>query len=180
MAWWDAPSLEVVFAATLILLAAERLLELFINRRNTRRLQARGAVWLGRDGFGLILAAQLVLFGALTVEVALAPWARAGWWTWPALALLALAQVLRYWCIATLGERWSIRVVTVPGAPRITSGPYRWLPHPNYVVVFSEVILLPLAFMAWTTLAIMVPLKAYALWRRIRLEEGALRSAQPA
>lgn len=171
--------MSVLYPIVLLLLAAERAAELVINRRNARWLREQGAVWMARDGFALILASQIVLFVGTSAEVALAPWARTGSWTWPALGLLALAQVVRYWCIATLGRRWSIRVVTLPGAPRITGGPYRWLRHPNYVVVMAEVILLPLAFGAWATFAVLVPLKAVALWRRIRLEEGALRRAEP-
>jgi methyltransferase len=88
--------------------------------------------------------------------------------------------VLRYWCITTLGWRWTIRVVTVPGMDRIVGGPYRWFPHPNYVAVMSEAILLPLAFGAWTTLLVVVPLQLLALWRRVRFEEGALGDAHRA
>lgn len=182
MASWAplaAPPAMPLLAAVLGLLAAERLAELAINRRNARRLRERGAVWLGRDGFGLILAAQVLLFLMLGAEVALAPWSATGWWTWPLLAVALLAQGLRYWCIATLGERWSVRVVTVPGAPRIASGPYRFLPHPNYLVVLLEVLVLPLAFHAWLTALALVPLKLVALARRIRLEERALQAAEP-
>ena len=170
----------MLLAVVILLMAAERGVELAINRRNSAWLREQGAVWMGKDGFPLILASQVVLFAGTATEATLAPWAGTAWWTWPALLLLALAQVLRYWCIATLGRRWSIRVVTLPGAPRITGGPYRFLPHPNYLVVISEALLLPLAFGAWATLAIVVPLQAVALLRRIRLEEGALRQAEPA
>lgn len=179
MAWWEGLPTDRVFTAVMLLLAAERIAELVINRRNTRWLSERGAVWLGRDGFEMILAAQIVLFVGVTLEVALAPWAGTSWWTWPLLGLLVLAQLIRYWCIATLGPRWNIRVVTLPGSPRVTGGPYRFLTHPNYVVVMAEVVILPLAFGAWITLLVLVPLKATALLRRIRLEEGALRRAQP-
>lgn len=156
---------------------AERVLELVINRRNARTLREHGARWLGRDGFVLILAAQALLFGLTAAEVALAPWSGDQPWTPIVIGLLVLAQALRYWCIATLGWRWSIRVVTVPGAPRITGGPYRWFPHPNYLVVMSEAILLPLAFGAWLALLVVAPVQLVALWRRVRLEEGALGNA---
>lgn len=104
----------------------------------------------------------------------LAPWARMGWWTWPLLGVALLAQLLRYWCITTLGHRWNVRVVTLPGAPRVTSGPYRWLPHPNYLAVLAECIMLPLAFGAWMSALVVVPVKAVALLRRIRHEDQAL------
>ena len=91
-----------------------------------------------------------------------------------------LAQGLRYWCITTLGRRWTIRVATLPGAPRIAHGPYRWFPHPNYVAVLAEAVVLPLAFGAWLSLLVLVPLKLVALRNRIRHEERALGAAQPA
>ena len=161
--------------------AIERAAELAINRRNSRELNKRGAIWHGRnDGLPMILAAQTVLFGGTLFEGTSAAWAGPHAWTWPALMLLLLAQVVRYWCIATLGWRWTIRIVTVPGAPRITSGPYRWFPHPNYAVVMAEAILLPLAFGAWVTLLVAAPLQLLALWRRVRLEERALGQAERA
>lgn len=152
----------------------ERALEIALHRKNAARLRARGARWLGRDGFELILAAQGVLFAGTAVEVWAAPWAGETAWTWAAILGLVLAQALRYWCIVTLGERWAMRVVTLPGAPRIVAGPYRFFPHPNYAAVLAEALLLPLAFGAYATLLVVAPLQLYALWRRVRLEEGAL------
>lgn len=169
-----------LFGAVLAFYAIERALEIAIHRRNAKRLSARGARWFGpHDGFALIVLAQAVLFGGLMIETVLAPWSGgASAWAWPLLVVLALAQALRYWCITTLGERWAIRVVTVSDAPRVVGGPYRFLPHPNYLVVMVEAIALPLAYGAYATLAIVVPLQAIALWRRIGIEERALREAQ--
>lgn len=172
--------LSLLFGLVLAAMLAERALELVINRRNSRVLAVRGARWVGEDGFRLILAAQVLLFGLTTAEVVFAPWSGEHAWTWPLVALLGLAQALRYWCIGTLGWRWSIRVVTVPGAPRIVGGPYRFFPHPNYAVVMAEAILLPLAFGAWGALAIAAPIQLLALWRRVRLEERALRTTNGA
>lgn len=165
--------------AVLGLLAAERGLELVIHHRNAARLRAAGAVWVERDGFLAILAAQVVLFGGLAAEGTLAPWAGPHAWTWPLLVVALALQALRYWVIATLGWRWSVRVVTVPGAPRITKGPYgwAWMRHPNYVVVALEALVLPLAFAAWGTLLVAAPLQLAALAHRIRIEETALRNA---
>ena len=174
------PAVPTLLWSVLGLFAIERAAEIAINRRNSRELNARGAIWQGkRDGFTLILVAQGVLFVGTFAEGSAAAWAGPRPWTWACLALLALAQVLRYWCIATLGWRWTIRIVTVPGARRIASGPYRWFPHPNYAVVMAEAILLPLAFGAWVTLLLAAPLQLLALWRRIRLEEQALGRAEP-
>ena len=180
MSWLLDPPLLPVLAITFAVVGLERLLELAINRHNARILAARGAIWTPDDGLRMIVLSQIVLFVAWPFEATLSPWAGTGWWTWPLLALAALAQVLRYWCITTLGERWSIRVVTVPGAPRIARGPYRFFPHPNYVAVATEALVLPLAFGAIGTALVVVPLQLFALRRRIRTEERALQHAAKA
>lgn len=168
---------SALLGAVIAFFAVERALEIAIHRRNAKRLRAAGAVWVERDGFGLILASQILLFAGTAIEASVAAWGGPKPWTLAILVALALAQVLRYWCITTLGWRWSVRVVTVPGAPRIVGGPYRWFPHPNYAVVLAEALLLPLAFGAYATLLVVVPLQVVALRRRIRLEEAALGGA---
>lgn len=167
----------LVAAIVLLVLGAERLWELRINRKHVAWLKGQGARFAGADGFGLILTVQVLLFVALPVEVVFSPWARLDGWFWPLLALAVLAQVVRYWVIATLGNRWSIRVVTLPGTPRILGGPYRFLRHPNYVVVALESLILPTMFGAWLTLLLVFPLNLVALARRIRLEDDALSRA---
>lgn len=167
-----------LFVGVLAFFAVERALEIAIDRRNSRILTARGARWFGpRDGFALILTAQVLLFGGLIVEELLFHRWEMKPWTVPLALALALAQALRYWCIGTLGWRWSIRIVTIPGAERIARGPYRWFAHPNYAVVMAEAILLPLALGAYVTLLVAAPLQFVALWRRVRLEESALLDA---
>ena len=86
------------------------------------------------------------------------------------LALTVLANVLRWWCIATLGERWTARVIVVPGAPLVRSGPYRWFAHPNYVAVIVEGFALPLTGSAWITATAFTVLNAALLTVRIRCE----------
>lgn len=172
---------HVLLWSVLGFFALERATEVAIDRRNARELARRGARWHGRDdGFALILLAQGILFAGTFVEGSFAAWAGPKPWTWPCVALLLLAQVVRYWCIATLGWRWSVRVVTLPGTPRVASGPYRYLPHPNYAVVMAEAVLLPLAFGAYATLLVAAPLQLFALVRRVRIEDAALGRAEPA
>lgn len=156
---------------------AERAIEIAIHRRNAARLARRGAVWLDDDGFRGILAAQVLLFTLTPLEAAFAPWSGLGVWSYAAAAGLVAAQVLRYWCIATLGERWSVRVVTVPGAPRIVGGPYRWLRHPNYLAVIAEAALLPAMFGAWGAAVLVLAAQSWALRTRIAREEAALARA---
>lgn len=174
-----------VVAAPLVLglvygaMLAERLFELGLNRRNVRWLRERGARFVTKDGFGLILAAQFTLFLGILLEGLFAPWSAVGWWTLLAACLLVVSQAIRYWAITTLGRRWCIRIATLPGAPRILGGPYRLLPHPNYLAVAIEAIAFPLAFHAWITLAIGGVLNLVALSRRIGREERALRDNEP-
>lgn len=164
----------IVAAVVLSLLGAERLWELRVNRKHVAWLEAQGARFAGADGFGWILLVQVLLFVAIPLEVVFAPWSGVAWWSWPVSGIALLAQGVRYWVIATLGNRWSIRVVTLPGASRIVSGPYRFVRHPNYVVVAAETLLLPTMFSAWLTLLVVFPLNLYALSRRIRAEDAAL------
>jgi methyltransferase len=90
------------------------------------------------------------------------------------LALLAASQALRWWCIATLGRQWNTRVIVVPGTLRVTGGPYRLIPHPNYVAVVMEGLALPLTHSAWTTAVVFTLLNACLLATRIRTEDAAL------
>ena len=95
------------------------------------------------------------------------------WWPVP-LALFLLVQPLRYWAIFALGENWNVRVIFVPGRQLVARGPYRYFPHPNYVVVAVEVLTLPLIFGAWTTALVFSLLNALFLYVRVRTENRAL------
>jgi methyltransferase len=92
------------------------------------------------------------------------------------LAVVFAAQGLRWWCISTLGPQWNTRVIVVPGAPRVTGGPYRWLSHPNYVIVVTEGIALPLVHSGWLTAIVFTVLNAVLLTTRLSVENRALAS----
>ena len=93
---------------------------------------------------------------------------------WPMLAIVVGAQALRWWCITTLGRQWNTRVVVIPGAPRVSGGPYRLLSHPNYVAVIAEGVALPLVHTAWITALVFTVLNAALLATRITTENAAL------
>ncbi|HLE46830.1 MAG TPA: isoprenylcysteine carboxylmethyltransferase family protein [Candidatus Thermoplasmatota archaeon] len=153
-----------------------RFLELAINARHEARLFRRGAVRHPHDGLRPIVAAQIILFvGLFTEGVLLPPEPRLTAWTWVLLAAAAAAVALRHWAIHTLGDHWTIHVMTVPGAALVRRGPYRLLRHPNYLAVAIEGVALPLAFEAYVTAALIVLVGGPALWYRIRQEERALR-----
>ncbi|MEU9021472.1 MULTISPECIES: isoprenylcysteine carboxylmethyltransferase family protein [Actinomadura] len=96
------------------------------------------------------------------------------------LTVAVLAQALRWWCIASLRERWNTRVVTVPGLPLVDRGPYRFLHHPNYVAVVAEGVALPLVHTAWLTASVFTVANLGMLAVRLRVENAALRQASPA
>ena len=93
---------------------------------------------------------------------------------WLALAAFLVLQGVRLWILASLGSRWTTRVIVLPGEPLIASGPYRYLSHPNYAVVVGEIALLPLAFGAWQVALVFSILNLALLWHRIRIEDAAL------
>jgi len=155
--------------AVLILVALQRLVELLYARRNTARLLARGAQEVGAGHYPLILllhAAWLAAM-ALTIPPATPP-------HWPLLGLYLLLQVARLWAIASLGPYWTTRIVTLPDAQLVRRGPYRFLRHPNYLVVALELAVLPLAFGAWQLAAVFTLLNAAVLALRIKVENAVL------
>jgi methyltransferase len=163
-------------AAYLAALLTERLGELWLSRRNLARLSARGAVEKGAGHFWMFVALH-ALYPVLLVSEIVRDGARP-WASWPLwLALWLVAQGLRMLAIRTLGERWNVRIVVLPGVPPVRHGIYRWLSHPNYLAVALEFLAAPLMFGAWRTGAICTLLNALAMAVRIPAEQRALREA---
>jgi len=166
------------FVALFALTALERLVELRVSLRNAAWSFARGGVEHGRGHYPAMVVLHTAFLIAAPVEVFLL--GRAAPALWPLLLVLALAcQALRWWCIHTLGPRWNTRVIIVPGLPRVTGGPYRFLSHPNYAVVAAEGIVLPLVHGAWLSALAFTALNALLLRVRLRVEESALRTLPP-
>lgn len=153
----------------LALVAAQRLLELVYARRNERRLKALGGVEHGAGHYPLFF---LVHGGWLACLAVLVPADQPVVWPW--LVLFVLLQAGRIWVIASLGAYWTTRIITVPSAPLVRSGPYRWCRHPNYLIVVGEIAALPLAFSAYAIAAGFSIANALLLWHRIRIETAAL------
>lgn len=152
----------------LALVTLQRLGELVLAQRNTGRLLARGAVEVGACHYPLIVG----LHGAWLAGLWAFGWDQPVSLAW--LALFIVLQLLRVWVIATLGERWTTRIVVLPGASLVRRGPYRFLDHPNYAVVVAEIAVLPLAFGLSTFAIVFSILNAAVLWIRIRAESRAL------
>jgi methyltransferase len=152
-----------------VAVAVQRLIELGYARRNEVRLRAAGATESGARHYPLIVllhAAWLAaIFAAAPADTSVA---------WPLLVVYAVLQLGRIWTIAKLGPYWTTRVLTLSGAPRVVSGPYRLCRHPNYLIVAAEIAVLPLAFGAWEVAAVFSLLNGGLLAWRIRIEERAL------
>jgi methyltransferase len=152
----------------LALVTLQRIAELAMARRNTGRLLARGAVESGADHYPVIVGLHAAWLAGL--------W----WWGWnrPAdlgwLAIYVVLQGLRIWTIVSLGERWTTRIITLPGEPPVRRGPYRFFAHPNYAVVAAEIAVLPLVFHMPAYALLFSALNASILWVRIRAEVRAL------
>lgn len=156
----------------LTLVTSQRLAELLLAKRNTARLLARGGIEKSPGHYAFIVVMHAAWLLMLWV---FASHAQINFW-W--LALFIVLQLLRVWVIATLGERWTTRIIIVPGEARIEHGPYRFLAHPNYVIVAAEIIALPMALgLPWITL-IFTLLNTTVLWIRIRAETKALDEAE--
>jgi methyltransferase len=167
------PVNKMFFFAALGFLCVQRLAELLIARANEKWLRQRDAREFGEAHYRWIVLLHIGFIASLIVE---------GWWRgpkliagWPiVLAMLGSLQILRYWCIFSLGRFWNTKIFVIPGEEKIRTGPYRWLRHPNYLVVVLEILFWPLLFSCWITLLWAGAANALALSIRIRQENAAL------
>ena len=161
-------------ALILGLVTAQRLGELVLARRNTRRLLAKGAHEVGAAHYPLIVALHAAwLLGLWYLTVYPAPGNQPIELLW--LVAFILLQLGRLWVIASLGERWTTRIIVLPGAPLVLRGPYRFVSHPNYWVVAGEMLVLPLVFGLLTFGLVFSVANAAIMWIRIRAEAAALK-----
>jgi len=157
--------------AILALVTAQRLAELAIAQRNTRRLLAAGGVERGAGHYPLMVG----LHAAWLAGLWLLAWGRPANLAW--LAVYLLLEVLRVWVLMSIGRRWTTRIIVVPGEALVRKGPYRFIPHPNYAVVVGEIAVLPLVFGLTAYALVFSILNASLLWVRIRTESAALSEA---
>jgi methyltransferase len=152
----------------LALVTAERVAELWLSKRNTRRLLEQGAREHAPGHYPLIVALHVLWLASL-------------WWLAPArpiegfwLGLFVLIEIARVWVLASLGSRWTTRIIVMPDAPLVRRGPYRFVDHPNYAVVVAEIAVLPLVFGLWWIALVFTIANGLLLWIRIREENRAL------
>ena len=156
--------------------AGERVAELVVSQRNLDWSRRRGGVEVGARHYPVMVVLHTGLLVGCLVEAITMRRRFIRILGWPMMGVVLLAQGLRWWCISSLGPQWNTRVVVVPGAARIAKGPYRFLPHPNYVAVVAEGAALPLVHSAWVTALVFSVLNAALLRTRIRVENAALAS----
>jgi len=154
-------------AIILTLVTLQRLGELVLAQANTKRLMARGAIEVGAAHYPLIVALHAAWLAALWVC------GRDQDVNWFLIGVFVVLQILRVWVLATLGSRWTTRIIVVPGELLIATGPYRFMAHPNYAVVAGEIAILPLALHLPMLAVIFSVLNAVVLSIRIRAEVRA-------
>jgi methyltransferase len=160
----------MIFSALILaFVTLQRLGELILARRNTMRLLAHGGQEAGAAHYPLIVLLHATWLAGLWI-LALDQAPNLLW-----LTVFVVLQLLRVWVIATLGERWTTRIIVLPKAPLVAAGPYRFVSHPNYCVVAAEILVLPLVFgLVWYGVVFSV-LNGLVLWLRIRTEDAALK-----
>lgn len=156
--------------------ACERVAELVVSKRNLAWSRTQGGIEFGAAHYPAMVILHTGLLVGCLAEVILLDRPFLPWLGWPMLAIVVAAQALRWWCITTLGQQWNTRVVVIPGASRVSGGPYRLLSHPNYVAVIAEGVALPLVHTAWITALVFTVINGVLLATRITTENTALAS----
>ncbi|MFK4694327.1 isoprenylcysteine carboxyl methyltransferase family protein [Streptomyces pristinaespiralis] len=165
------------YTVLVLAVAAERIAELVVARRNAAWTLARAGVEHGRGHYPVMVALHTALLVGCLVEVAIGDRPFVPALGWSMLGVVVLAQALRWWCILTLGPYWNTRVIVVPGARLVRAGPYRYARHPNYVAVVAEIAALPLVHSAWLTALVLTVSNAVLMGVRVRCENTALAQA---
>jgi len=166
----------IAYVILIGLVAAERVAELVVSQRNLATSKARGGSEFGGGHYPAMVVLHTALLASCLAEVLVLHRPFIPILGWSMLAVALAAQGLRWWCITTLGWQWNTRVIVVPGAARVTGGPYRYLSHPNYVAVALEGVALPLVHSAWITAVVFTVLNAALMMARIKVENAALAS----
>jgi len=162
-----------MFTVLITFLVVQRLSELVVSKRNQRWALSRGGIEAGHGHYPVVVALHVLFFLSLVAERHFLP---KGWDPlWPFwLGILILSQLLRAWCILSLGRFWTTKIIVIPGERPVLKGPYRFIRHPTYVAVLVEILAIPILCGAYVTAAVFSILNSLVLWWRIREEERAL------
>jgi len=165
---------RIAYTVLIALVAVQRLWELQISKRNLRSLRSRGGREAGAGHYPWMVALHTAFLVSCVAEV----WVFDRPWQ-PLVGLVSVVVLiaalgLRWWALRALGDRWTTRVVVVPGETLVKSGPYRWLRHPNYLAVVLEIAAIPMLHCAWVTAVTFSVANLVLLKVRVGAEEGAL------
>lgn len=163
-----------LFLFVFIIVIIQRLVELIVAGRNERWIRSQGAIEVGASHYKWMVLMHTAFFVSLLIEVLIFDRPLSPIWG-ILLAIFLLMQILRVWCLSSLGKFWNTKILILPGADVQKKGPYRWIRHPNYVIVTTELIVLPLLFSAYITAVVFLLLNIWMLSVRIPAEEKALR-----
>ncbi|MBA2173925.1 hypothetical protein H0266_03330 [Halobacillus locisalis] len=166
--------MEPLVIGLFIFLVIQRLSELAIASSNKKWMLARGGKETGEGHYFLFILLHSLFFVSIAAEYFWTPF-QLTWSFWVALVAFILLQVMRIWCIATLGRRWNTRIIILPDEEPIQKGIYRFMSHPNYVIVFFELLVIPVLFHAYLTAVIFPILHVLVLTVRVPAEERALK-----
>jgi methyltransferase len=156
--------------------AVERLVEMVVAERNRAVSQAHGGAEFGARHYPAMVALHIGLLAGCLFEAIMLHRPFIPTLGWPMFTIVLAAQALCWWCITTLDFQWNTRVIVIPGASRITGGPYRFVPHPNYIAVIAEGFALPLVHTAWIAAVVFSMPNAFLLRTRVKVENAALAS----
>lgn len=163
-----------MYYVLILAVAVERVAELVVSKRNAQWAFANGGKEFGRSHYPVMVTIHTALLAGCVIEVWALDRPFIPWLGWSMLVVAIGAQVLRWWCITTLGKRWNTLVIVLPEEPLVRRGPYRWIHHPNYVAVVVEGIALPMVHTAYLTAIVFTVANAMLLTVRIRVENRAL------
>ncbi|WP_253896088.1 isoprenylcysteine carboxyl methyltransferase family protein [Solibacillus sp. R5-41] len=165
----------MVFAIIIILIILQRLVELVVAKRNEKTMRAKGAYEVGASHYPYMIMLHSSFFVSLIIEVMYGNAIQT-----PDYLLLIVflgLQLMRIWCLMSLGSFWNTKILILPGATLVKKGPYAFIPHPNYVIVCLEILVIPLMFQAYFTALCFTILNAWMLTVRIPIEGKALKEA---
>ena len=166
----------MIFGIVLSIVILQRIIELFIAKRNEQWMKSQGAFEAGASHYPYMVTMHVFFFSTLIIEVLF--FYRELSSIWPVfLGIFLAAQILRVWCLASLGKFWNTKIIVLPSAKVVRRGPYKWLRHPNYIIVATELLVLPLLFNAFFTAVVFSLLNIWMMTVRIPAEEKALKEA---
>ncbi|NYF25495.1 isoprenylcysteine carboxyl methyltransferase family protein [Sporosarcina sp. JAI121] len=166
----------MIFSIVISIVILQRLVELFVAKRNEKWMRSQGAFEVGTTHYPVMVTMHIAFFISLLAEVFLFGRLLSPEWIL-FLFIFLVAQVARIWCLTSLGKFWNTKIIILPGADVVQKGPYKLVRHPNYIIVATELLVLPLMFGAYFTAIIFTLLNVWMMSVRIPVEEKALKEA---